>query len=351
MRRASALELVHTDNHRRWAEACRASGQPVTPFHSFPFLDLAAQMTSTVFRPLIVQYAGRDVGVVPWLARRRGPVNMANQLPFPYTGPLVPRELSRECVHALWEHAVRTRAMSLELQFSPQVSLDPEVLVSGFEVRRDQTYIVDTTRDAETLWAGMDRETRRKIRQATRNGVQLVESLDASQVLSQVMHSVFAQHGGSLGYRPLFHLRPSDIDRLGLESHWALATLGDVHLGCLVTLLYEGRALGWVGGVLPEHRATNANLLMYWDAIAWSHDRGASSLDMVGAPSRGIGSFKKQFGGDLVDYLVLKRAVPGWRQMQGGVGRLRHLLHHDDPHHPEPDRSEASDRFVPAHRD
>jgi hypothetical protein len=323
----SELELVRTDSPDRWAAAARASGQSVTPFHSYPFLTVAAGLTGRWFRPLVVRHAGADVGVAPWLSRRRGPTNLVDELPFPYVGPLVPGPLAGGCLAALWDHGIRTRVVSQEFQFPPGCDVDLDVLrASGFGLRMASTFIIDTRCDEEALWAGMDRECRRKIRKSERAGVEVAASAEASETLSRVMGSVFERAGSTWGYQHPLPLRPEHLDRHGLEAHWTVATLGDTHLGSLLTLLYEGRALGWLGGVLPEHRATNANLAMYWDAISWARGRSAESLDMVGVPSRGIESFKKQFGGRQVDYPVLTRDVPGLRQLRGGVDQVKALL-------------------------
>ncbi len=321
--RTARLQFEPVVSPARWAAACRASAQPVTPFHSYAFLSVAARLTGRQFRPLVVRCAGADVGVVPWLVKSRGPVNAVTELPFPYVGPLVPRELFGACLADLWRYGVRSRAVSQELQFPPGVDVDPVVLrASGFRVRTDSTFVLDTRLGIDALWEGMDRETRRKIRKTGRDGVELSEAGTGNETLMDVMDALFARQG-PLGYAQPFRLRVEELDRLGLETHCVIATRDGVRLGSLLTLLYEGRALGWVGGVLAEHRSTNANLAMYWEAIRWAHERSALSLDMVGAPNAGIGGFKKQFGGQLQEYPVLNRAVPGLVQLEVAAERAK----------------------------
>ena len=75
-------------------------------------------------------------------------------------------------------------------------------------------------------------------------------------------------------------------------------------LGVLVTLASETEALGWMGGVFPEHRSTHAGYRLYWDAIRWAAEIGVRRIDLVGVVNEGIGKFKKQFGGTLEPFTV-----------------------------------------------
>ena len=147
------LEFEPVVSSARWAAACRASGQPVTPFHSYAFLSVAARLTGLQFRPLVVRRAGADVGVVPWLVRARGPVNTVTELPFPYVGPLVPGEHLGQCLVELWRYGVRARTVSQHLQLPPGVDADVDVLQgSGFQVRMDSTFVLDTRLGVDALW-------------------------------------------------------------------------------------------------------------------------------------------------------------------------------------------------------
>jgi hypothetical protein len=101
----ATVTLEATTDPARWAAAARSSGQPVTPFHEHGFLRLAASMTGTDFQPLVVRSGGADVGVAPWLSRRRGPVTTVNALPFPYAGPLVLEPLMVPTLTALRRRA------------------------------------------------------------------------------------------------------------------------------------------------------------------------------------------------------------------------------------------------------
>ena len=332
------ISLQETRDPQRWAAACRASGQPVSPFHTYPWLELAADMTGTRFTPLIVRSHGVDVGVAPWLSRRRGPVQTVNWLPFPYLGPLVPSPVLAATMRRLGRRALRDRAVVQQFQFGPESHERPAAAVHGFEITMDCTWLVDTTKPEAALLAGLDKTSRKKIRQVERQGYRIEEftigesQIEGSQskehrhggpILERVISAIFARRDLPVPYPHHFPPELAALNRLGLQAHWTVAVLGDVEVGALVALMYEGAAVAWVGGVLPEHQASNVNVLLYWEMIQWARAQGARSLDLVGIPNSGIDQFKSQFGGTRTSYPVLTKRAPGVARLQQLEARVR----------------------------
>lgn len=319
------ISLQESTDPQRWAAACRASGQPISPFHSYPWLELAASMTGTHFTPLIVQSRGVDVGVAPWLIRRRGPVRTVNWLPFPYLGPLVPSPVLAATMRRLGRRALRDRAVVQQYQFGPEAHERPAAAVHGFEITMDCTWLVDTTQPEEDLLAGLDKTSRKKIRQVERQGYRIEESRAGGPILQRVVAAIFARRGLPVPYPHRFPPGLAALNRHGLQAHWTVAVLGDVEVGSLVALIYEGAAVAWVGGVLPEHQASNVNVLLCWEMIQWARAQGARSLDLVGIPDSGIDQFKSQFGGTRTSYPVLTKRAPGVARLQVLEARLSPL--------------------------
>lgn len=324
------VELVVDGDVQRWSEAARASGQPVSAFHAVGFLAVAATVTQSHLVPLVVRHGGRDVGVAPWLLRRRGPLARVNRVPFPYAGPLVPPDLLGETLDALWRRGRRHGVVTQDHEFAPGTTVDPRALAAwGSTLRHDQTYVVDTSQDLDALLAGVDPRCRRQVRKAEAGGVRVEpRSPLAGPTLERVLDSVFSLKDHSSGYRHPLGLDPADLLPLkDLDARWAVAQVGEEPVGSLLTVCHEDRAVAWLGGVLPEHRRTNANPLLYWDAIRWAHERGAATLDLSGVPTPEIAAYKKQFGGALVDYPVVVRRPPGAEQARdrarSAVERLR----------------------------
>jgi CelD/BcsL family acetyltransferase involved in cellulose biosynthesis len=321
--------VERTTNAARWAAACRASGQPISPFHSYAWLDLAASMTKTVFTALVVRSDGSDVGVAPWLSRSRGPVSTVNWMPFPYVGPLVPPETLDATLRRLRWRALRERAVVQQFQFGPGTRLsEPPGGSSPFQARQDFTWLIDTTQTEDALWAKLDKTSRKKIRHLEREGVYIDSCRDGGAILARVLEGVFARRNLRSPYPSNFPPALAELNRGGLQAHWSVAVKDEVEIGSLLTLMFDGIAVAWVGGVLPEHQATNANVLLYWEMIQWACAQGARSLDLVGIPDPGIDRFKSQFGGSRVGYTVLTKWAPGVeriRAVQASRGGQRHL--------------------------
>jgi hypothetical protein len=325
---SSEVVLEPTDDALRWTAACRRSGEPITPFHAYRFLELAAGMTRMTFVPFIARHDGEDVGVVPWLAFRRGPFVVLNRMPFPYAGPLVPASLLPATLAALAQRARAARAVVQDYQFAPGAHVDPAVGAPlGFEISFDRTFLIDTTQSEDDLFGRMDNQTRRRVRKAAREGIEIVPAVQAEQALGKTVEAIFTHRGlAETGYPDRFPPTAAQLNRDGLEVYWNVATREGVELGTLLTLYFEGCAAIWVGGALPEYRNTGAAVAMCWDSIRWARERGAHTLDMVGLPDPGIERFKRQFGGEIHQYPVLRKFAPGWRGLQSLAVRTKEAV-------------------------
>jgi hypothetical protein len=310
------VKLVAVDDAGRWERAALSSGQPVTVFHTYSWLSLASRMTDTAFTPLVITTNGADVGIVPWLTRRRGPISTVNWVPFPYVGPLIPTELLPATLSRLVQRSRRHGVIQCQLCFPPGASVDPATLWKhGFAVRTDQTYRVDTRLPEDELWAAVAARTRTAIRAAERIGV-VVESSTDTTILGEAVSTAFKARNLKSGYTSSeFPPSIENLSALGLRTRLTVASVDGAAAGSLASFMHGDSALIWQGGVLPEFRATNANAALYWDSIKWAHHEGATSLDLVGIPDEGIGKFKRKFGGNLVDYTVAVRSSFRWKAL------------------------------------
>ncbi|MCW2534316.1 MAG: Methicillin resistance protein [Modestobacter sp.] len=314
----ATVTLEPTGDPVRWAAAAQASGQPMTPFSNHGFLGLASGMTGTEFVPLVVRADGVDVGIAPWLARRRGPVTTVNAVPFPYTGPLVPAHLMAGTLVALRRRGRRERAVRQDFGLAPTTAVDAVDLTgTGFEARLDHTYLVDTSRTEEELYGALTAPARTSLRRIERDGVAVVPSGHDGQTLGRVVDAAGTARGLDPGYGAGFPPPIGALEATGLGVHWTVAKRDDVELGSLLSISSGEVVVLWQGGLLPEHRATRANVLLYWDAVLWAHRHGARTVDLAGVPDAGVARFKSQFGGTLYSYPRLQWAAPGLRPVAG----------------------------------
>jgi len=307
----------------RWAAAARASGQRRTPFHEHGWLAVAARLTGTRFTPLVVVADGADVGVVPWMERRRGPVSTVNALPFPYAGPLVPPSLTLPTLQALRRRARRTGVLRYEFGFSPTTDVGLAGLAgSGLDLRVDGTYLIDTSQDVEALAAGLSSSCRRSLRKDEKDGVHVIPAPDG-RTTDAVLTAAYGSRGLDSGYADGFPVSPAEMAATGVDVRWTVAVKDGVQLGMLLTVASAEVAHVWLSGILPEHRSTRANVTLYWDAVRWAAERGVPTLDLVGIPDEGIGRFKAQFGGTVHEYARLSATAPGLDRAKALLGRVR----------------------------
>lgn len=295
----SPLTLEVTRSEVRWSAACLASGQPATTFHTWAWLQTCAAMSKSTLIAGVLTRDGVDVGVLPLLVRRRGPFATVNCVPFPYWGPLMSQQDFGECLQLIVAQVRRLGAIRTILQFPPGHAVDEDAAAAhGFTVTREGTYVIDTAADQDTLRARLTSECRRRIRLAERNGIEVTTEVPAG-ALDEFERKVFTERGLKSGYVGGLSKQLRALTDAGLRGHLVAAVQDGIVLGVSVTLASDTQAVGWMGGVLPEHRNSHAGYALYWDAICWSQEIGARQLDMVGVPNEGIGKFKKQFGGTL----------------------------------------------------
>jgi CelD/BcsL family acetyltransferase involved in cellulose biosynthesis len=293
------LGLEIADSEERWMAACAASGQPVTAFHTWGWLKASAAMAKSTLIAAVMTRDGADVGVLPLIVRRRGVFATLNCVPFPYCGPLVADQDLADCLELIVRQVRRLGVIRVTVQFPPGHGFDDEAAAGhGFTVTRSGTYVIDTSVDADTLWSRLTSECRRRVRLAKRNGIEITTEVPAT-ALGDFEQQVFTDRGLRSGYAGGLSQHLRLLSGAGVRARTVGAVRDGELLGISVTLASHTEALGWMGGVFPEHRNSHAGYALYWDAIQWAHAIGTDHLDMVGVPNEGIAKFKKQFGGTL----------------------------------------------------
>jgi hypothetical protein len=250
-----------------------------------------------------------------------------NALPFPYAGPLVPPELTAAVLRALRGRIRRERVVRQEFGLAPTSGAGPEDLAgSGFRIRTDQTYLIDVSGGRDEVWTALSSSARKSIRKTERDGVRIVPAARNSDILKRVVESAYGARGADSGY--FFDPLPDllDLSDADFRVNWTVAEQNGVELGSLIAVSWGDMAFLWLGGVLPEHRVTRANVSLYWQSIEWAIDQGVRTVDLVGVPDAGIGRFKSQFGGTLHSYPRLQWTLPGLQSAQGAAGVVLRTL-------------------------
>lgn len=185
---------------------------------------------------------------------------------------------------------------------------------SADQVQFRNTIIVDLMRDADSILAGMNQSTRRKIRIAEKEGVTVrAGTLDDLPLLYDLYRVT--------GERDDFLIRPREYYELAwrafMEAGLAQPLIAELNGTAIahVILFHFGRKCWYFYGASSnDARDAMPNYLLQWEAIQWAHAHGYSQYDMWGAPDVfnesdrlwGVYNFKRGFRG------VVTRHIGAW---------------------------------------
>lgn len=293
---------------------------------------------------------GDAVAVVSLLTRQLGPVNLI----YAPKGPVLDYSNApvREAVlshleglarqrRAVWlkidpDQPIATGISSDEtpdparpdLPDSTGQALQAKLTQRGWRFSSDQvqfrnTLTLDLSLSEEDLLAQMSQSTRRKIRQAEKNGV-TVRTADLESDDLQKLYDLYNVTGERQGFliRPLDYYQTAWVmfTRAGL-GHALIAESDGQAIGGVV-LFYTGRKVWYFYGMSSNaHRDLQPNYLLQWTAIRWAKAHGYALYDWWGAPNQfmesdpmwGVYRFKDGFGGEVVRHLGAWDYAPyGW---------------------------------------
>jgi CelD/BcsL family acetyltransferase involved in cellulose biosynthesis len=317
--RGVVLETVKSRSD--WDAAC-ATFPAATAFHHYDFLDTVAPPLNCSFVPLVVLYRGEPVGLAPLLVKKLGPFCTINWIPFPYLGPLVPREFIPGTLHALRHEARRRRALNHQQSFSAVI---PDGGLDGFAASRDRTFTIPLGgRSDKDLLAAMHSTRRKDIGRAQRSGFEVCEAqVDDFAVMDVWLGQLYAAQGMPAMYPAgtsalLFHVL-RDVP----GSIFSAVRLGGQTVAVLITFSTARSAFGWQWAADPSYRPRFPLELLLWHALIRARDNGALEFDLVGAPTEGIALYKSRFGATERYYTVLQRQA---KVHAIAVGALSHQI-------------------------
>ena len=293
-----------------------------TAFHRYDFLEVVAPLLSCSFVPLVVCSRGQSVGIAPLLVKKLGPFCTINRVPFPYLGPLVPRELLPATLDALRREAGQRRALYHQQCFS-EVIADKEL--DGFTVSRDRTFVIPLSgRSDEELLAAMQATRRRDIRRAQRAGFEVRPAeVDDFSLMDIWLDQLYAAQGVPPMYPAGTCERVFRALQSGSGSTFFAARLNGQTVAVNLAISTARSAFGWQFAADPSYQSKHPVDLLTWHALLRVRDAGAAEFDLVGVPNEGIGLYKSRFGATERYYTVLQRQALAYRI---AVGTLSNQL-------------------------
>lgn len=276
---------------------------------------------------VILNEQDKIIGLLPVELAQKGPFKLGGSpLPglfTPYQGPLLLESSNAVLKKVPVRAAEMLKVHYFALSFPPddQNGMPLGEDSANWEVKK--TLLLDLTKGPEELWKNFKAQTRNKVRQAERQGVEIyeAESLDSWLEDYYVMHkAVYSRQKMKPPAKPAFyqalwdHLYGKEQLKVILAKHEGKTIAGGIFP------IYKDTLYFLDGASFREYQKLRANNLIQWHIISWAASKGLHFYDMVGANVPSIAHFKRGFGGAEVEY-------PYFHMTRGLLGKIGYRLY------------------------
>ena len=168
-------------------------------------------------------------------------------------------------------------------------------------------YLIDIKRSEDDVFRDIHRSMRKNITKAQKNGILIKEVIDKN--LISIFYD-FLKETYHKAKKPIMDMSYFDaifdiLVPVGMAK-FHLAEYKGEYIGGRVTLMYKNVIYAHYVSTSSEYKSLNPNALLNWEIISWGIKNGYHVFDFGGAgnPNEeyGVREFKKQFGGQLVNY-------------------------------------------------
>ncbi len=304
------MELAPVESDAKWDQLL--ARQPrATLFHTIDWLRFQQAQFGYKLFPLVAGHDGEEVGLFPVFVTRRMLLRIGSSprgIDTLFLGPLAPDELLGDLLES-YEQWVRRRRIAYScVAFTHEI--DPEVAgAHGYKRERHKYRVLSLEGSEDDLYRRLSSECRRRVRQAERRGVKIIEG-DLSPYFDRYVDlssQVFARSNLKTELtRPVLENMVETLSRTG-----RLLSLRAEVDGQVVAMWIGGHYNGTMMALnTVSDRAfvkCSANNLMNWHAIRWSCRQGLRALDFGGSRIRSLSAFKASFGAEELFYSNIKK--------------------------------------------
>ena len=290
----SAPLIVRSDVAAADTDAYVARCSTVAPYHRQSWLQVIGEAFGHETKFLTAEYCGEIVGVLPLVFfRSRLFGRFAVSVPFVNYGGVLANTPAAE--QALLDQAIaETKQMGgthLELRHARQV-------FSPLPAKRHKVAMELTlATDAEAQFQAIDRKLRNQVRKAEKNALQA--AVGGAELLDE-FYEVFARNMRDLGtpvYSRAFFA--AVLRAFPNETRVFVVRQGTRPIAASIVHWYRDRIeVPWASS-LREFNPLCANVLLYWEMLRFSVERGFALFDFGrSTPGEGTYHFKKQWGAE-----------------------------------------------------
>lgn len=269
--------------------------------HSKDFIPFTVQATASEEIGYVQGYLTHDNNKVKQFFTRRAIIN-GN----PDIKDLSVTLLDKMLVKLVRE--LRSKAVYIEFRNLSDESHNRKIYEKqGFEYEDHLNILVDLTKSVDNLWKDVNSKRRNEIRRATKEGTkfEVMDDVESLRECYEILTEVYSR-----AKLPLFKLDFFEnlFKYLNSEAklHIFTAQYDGKIIGCMLALGYKGVLYDYYAGAKSEFYRKYPNDLIPWEVFLWGKQNGYHTFDFGGAGKPGVPykvrDYKKQFGGQLVNY-------------------------------------------------
>jgi hypothetical protein len=292
-----------------------------TIFHTWDWLKVVRKHWKGRFHAVMGVDNGEPIALLPIFEQKR----MGFKLLFspgprtatPYLGPLLRRDSKisqseREKMHLDFQSSFQ-EYLTGEIRPDYIFLLTPPGLADvrpwqwgGYSASPLYEYVLDPKLPEEELWNNLKRNLRNEIKQTIKAGVEvrIGGRKDYLGLVKDTKRRYIAQgikeETSDALLTDLFDaLHPKNM-RILVAEHKGERVAG------IVELLFQDTVISWIGGVRSEAKGIFPNALVHWESIRMANKSGKNSYVEIGANTRHLCKFKRQFNHAPLQYFALR---------------------------------------------
>ena len=206
-----------------------------------------------------------------------------------------------------YDRIVKKRALYTEIRNMFDVSEFNHIFFeSGFLYKEMLNFLIDLTKGRDLVWKDIHKTMRKNIKRAERKEIQIEEITNKGQIskfytsLLEVYESARIPLADISFFKQIFKiLVPKKFARFHLAKY------NGEYIGGRLSYFFNKIIFAAYVGTSFNYRKLNVNALLNWRVIEWGLENKFETFDFGGGGKpgdlEGIRSFKRQFGGKLIE--------------------------------------------------
>jgi serine/alanine adding enzyme len=209
---------------------------------------------------------------------------------------------------AHYDSFVRRRLLFTEIRnMDVTVNIRNHLRSSGYQYEDYLNYLIDLTRDEQTIFRSFSKSRKSGIKRAERIGCSVEEVKDIKNLFAfyGIIRETYSRIKVPLADFSLFESAYNHLYNVGHIKVF-LARYKGSFVSAIALLIFKGVVLTWYCGSYRNELLPSPVSLLIWHTIKWAKANNCHTLDFGGAgrPNEkyGVRDFKARFGGNLVNY-------------------------------------------------